>query len=51
MSHACGTGDEVASEIVKLMLLFKVKSMSYGHSGVQLATVNRLNFIIMILFL
>ena len=42
MSHACGTGDEVSSEIVKLMMLFKVKSLSYGHSGVQLATVNRL---------
>ncbi|ARV14775.1 histidine ammonia-lyase [Polaribacter sp. SA4-12] len=42
MSHACGAGDEVSSEIVKLMLLFKVKSLSYGHSGVQLATVNRL---------
>ena len=42
MSHACGTGDEVPNEIVKLMILFKVKSLSYGHSGVQLATVQRL---------
>ncbi len=42
MSHACGLGDEVPSEIVKLMLLLKVKSLSYGHSGVQLATVARL---------
>jgi histidine ammonia-lyase len=42
MSHACGTGDEVSSEIVKLMILFKVKSLSYGNSGVQLATVKRL---------
>ena len=42
MSHACGTGDEVPQAIVKLMLLFKIKSLSYGHSGVQLATVNRL---------
>ena len=42
MSHACGTGDEVPQEIVKLMLLFKIQSLSYGHSGVQLATVNRL---------
>lgn len=42
MSHACGTGDEVPSVIVKLMLLFKIKSLSYGHSGVQLATVQRL---------
>ena len=42
MSHACGTGDEVPKEIVKLMILFKVKALSYGHSGVQLATVKRL---------
>lgn len=41
-SHACGTGDEVPREIVKLMLLLKVQSLAYGHSGVQLATVNRL---------
>ena len=42
MSHACGMGEEVPQEIVKLMLLLKVQSLSYGHSGVQLATVNRL---------
>ncbi len=42
MSHACGTGDEVPQEIVKLMLLLKIQSLSYGFSGVQLATVNRL---------
>lgn len=42
MSHACGTGDEVPSEIVKLMLLLKIQSLSYGHSGVQLDTVSRL---------
>lgn len=41
-SHACGTGPEVPHEIVKLMLLLKVQSLSYGHSGVQLATVERL---------
>ena len=42
MSHACGTGARVPSEIVRLMLLLKVQSLSYGHSGVQLATVERL---------
>lgn len=42
MSHACGTGDEVPSEIVKLMLLLKIQSLSYGNSGVQLCTVERL---------
>ncbi len=42
MSHACGTGEEVPQEIVKLMLLLKAQSLSYGHSGVQLITVERL---------
>lgn len=42
MSHACGTGDEVPAEIVKIMLFLKVQGLSYGHSGVQLETVNRL---------
>ncbi len=42
MSHACGTGEEVPKAVVKLMLLLKIKSLSYGHSGVQVATVERL---------
>ncbi len=41
-SHACGIGEEVPSIIVKLMLLLKIQSLSYGHSGVQTATVERL---------
>jgi histidine ammonia-lyase len=41
-SHACGTGDRVPNSIVKLMLLLKIQSLSYGHSGVQLETVKRL---------
>ena len=42
MSHACGTGETVRPEIVKIMLLLKAQSLSYGHSGAQLATVQRL---------
>ena len=42
MSHACGTGERVPNEIVRLMLLLKAQSLSYGHSGVQLVTVERL---------
>jgi histidine ammonia-lyase len=42
VSHACGTGDEVPKELVKIMLLLKIKSLSLGHSGVQLKTINRL---------
>lgn len=42
MSHACGTGDRVPNDIVKIMLLLKIQSLSYGFSGCQLVTVNRL---------
>ncbi len=41
-SHACGIGDQVPHEIVKIMLLLKIQSLSYGHSGIQLQTVERL---------
>ena len=41
-SHSCGTGEEVPAAIVKLMLLLKIQSLSYGHSGIQLQTVERL---------
>ncbi|HLS11297.1 MAG TPA: histidine ammonia-lyase [Flavobacteriaceae bacterium] len=42
MSHACGTGEKVPKDIVRIMLLLKVQSLSYGYSGVQVATVQRL---------
>lgn len=41
-SHACGTGSEVPHDIVRVMLLLKIQSLSYGNSGVQLETVERL---------
>ncbi len=41
-SHACGTGPEIPDEIVRLMLFLKVQSLSYGYSGVQVDTVQRL---------
>lgn len=42
LSHACGTGDEIPADIVRMMLLLKIQSLSYGHSGVTLALVKRL---------
>ena len=42
MSHACGAGEKVRPEIVRLMLFLKAQSLSYGHSGAQLVTVQRL---------
>ncbi len=41
-SHACGTGPEIPAEIVRLMLFLKAQSLSYGYSGVQVETVQRL---------
>ncbi len=42
MSHSCSIGERVPAEIVRLMLLTKIQSLSYGYSGVQLETVERL---------
>ncbi|MFI3299590.1 MAG: histidine ammonia-lyase [Rikenellaceae bacterium] len=42
VSHSCGTGDKVDDQIVRLILLLKIQSLSYGYSGVQLITVQRL---------
>ena len=44
LSHACGMGDEVPTEIVRRMLLLKVLGLAKGNSGVQLETVERLLF-------
>jgi len=41
-SHACGMGDEVPEEIVRLMLLLKVHGLSQGYSGVRPEIVQRL---------
>jgi histidine ammonia-lyase len=42
LSHACGMGEEVPEEIVKLMIMLKIKSLSYGYSGVGIDVVKRL---------
>ncbi|HWB62663.1 MAG TPA: histidine ammonia-lyase [Chitinophagales bacterium] len=42
MSHACGMGDEVKPEVVKLMMLLKIKGLSLGYSGISVETVQQL---------
>ena len=42
VSHACGLGEEVPCDIVKLMMALKIKSLSFGYSGIRLETVERL---------
>ncbi len=41
-SHACSVGDEIQPEIVRLMLLLKAHALSFGYSGVQVETVQRI---------
>lgn len=41
-SHAFGTGDEVPLEVIRLMLLLKIKNLSFGFSGVREALLDRL---------
>lgn len=41
-SHAAGVGDPVPPEIVRMMLLLKIQSLSYGYSGVRVELVERL---------
>ena len=43
-SHACGVGDKVDSNIVRLMILLKIISLSKGFSGIKLETIERLLF-------
>jgi histidine ammonia-lyase len=42
MSHACGMGAEVPQEIVRIMLVLKVRGLLYGYSGIQPETVELL---------
>lgn len=42
VSHAAGTGNTVPEEIVRIMLLLKAQSLSYGFSAVREKVVQRL---------
>lgn len=41
-SHSVGVGEPVSSEIVRLMLLTKLHSLAYGHSGIRPQTLDRI---------
>jgi len=45
-SHACGCGDVIRSELVRLMLALKIRSLSYGLSGIHRDTVSRLHLLL-----
>ena len=41
-SHACGLGEQVPQVIVRLMIMLKIKSLSYGNSGIGIPVIKRL---------
>jgi histidine ammonia-lyase len=41
-SHSVGVGPELDELIVRLMLVTKVQSLSYGYSGISLAVIDRI---------
>lgn len=43
-SHSVGVGDPVPEEIVRLMLVTKLHALAQGYSGVQLSTVQRMQW-------
>jgi len=42
ISHACGVGEEVPTEVVRAMMLLKAKALGQGHSAVAPATIQRI---------
>lgn len=43
-SHSVGLGDPVPIEIAKLMMIIKMHSLSLGYSGIQLKTLERIQW-------
>ena len=42
VSHACGMGDHVPDDIVRLILALKINNLGQGYSGIRLSIVERL---------
>jgi histidine ammonia-lyase len=42
LSHACGTGDLLEDEVVRLVLLLKINNLAQGYSGVRLELIEAL---------
>lgn len=44
MSHAVGTGEPIANELAKLMMILKMQALCKGYSGISPATLERINW-------
>jgi len=43
-SHSVGVGDPIPAEIAKMMLITKMQALAQGYSGVQVETLQRINW-------
>ena len=41
-SHSVGVGESVPDDIVRLMLILKIQSLSFGYSGIDIKTIDRI---------
>lgn len=46
MSHSVGVGELLSEELVKLMLVLKIHSLSFGYSGVRITLLERLKWML-----
>lgn len=42
ISHSCGVGEPFSQEIVRAMMILRVNSLTKGHSGIRLLTIEKL---------
>jgi histidine ammonia-lyase len=42
VSHACGVGDPLATEVVRAMMLLRINALAQGNSGIRLSTLELL---------
>lgn len=42
LSHACGTGELLSDEVVRLILLLKINNLAQGYSGIRLELIDAL---------
>lgn len=46
MSHSVGVGENLSDQLVKMMLVLKIHSLSFGYSGIRMALLERLKWML-----
>ncbi len=46
VSHACGVGEPLSNDVVALIMLVKLKSLTHGYSGIRRVVIERLQYLL-----